>query len=150
MYEEGPWFYKRGEHYYMIYAANGIPERIDYSMADSPLGPWEYKGMIMDDNVDGKGTGSFTNHPGVIDYKGHSYLFYHTGKLPDGGGYHRSVAVEEIYYNEDGTIEPVDFTDDGVYPVEDLDPYQRVEAETLAWSQGIEKEPCSQGGVNLL
>lgn len=149
MYEEGPWFYKRGEHYYMIYAANGIPERIDYSMSDSPLGPWEYKGMIMDDNVDGKGTGSFTNHPGVIDYKGHSYLFYHTGKLPDGGGYHRSVAVEEIYYNEDGTIEPVDFTDDGVYPVEDLDPYQRVEAETLAWGQGIEKEPCSQGGINL-
>ena len=39
-----------------------------------------------------------------------------------GGGYHRSVAVEEIYYNEDGTIEPVDFTDEGVYPVEDLDP----------------------------
>lgn len=75
MYEEGPWFYKRGEHYYMIYAANGIPERIDYSMSDSPLGPWEYKGMIMDDNVAGKGTGSFTNHPGVIDYKGHSYLF---------------------------------------------------------------------------
>ena len=149
MYEEGPWFYKRGEHYYMIYAANGIPERIDYSMSDSPLGPWEYKGMIMDDNVAGKGTGSFTNHPGVIDYKGHSYLFYHTGKLPDGGGYHRSVAVEEIYYNEDGTIEPVDFTDEGVYPVEDLDPYQRVEAETLAWGQGIEKEPCSQGGINL-
>lgn len=149
MYEEGPWFYKRGEHYYLIYAANGIPERIDYSMADSPLGPWEYKGMIMDDNVDGKGTGSFTNHPGVVDYKGHSYLFYHTGKLPDGGGYHRSVAVEEIYYNEDGTIQPVDFTDEGVYPVEDLNPYERVEAETLAWGQGIEKEPCSQGGINL-
>lgn len=76
-------FISSGEHYYMVYAANGIPERIDYSMADSPLGPWEYKGMIMDDNVDGKGTGSFTNHPGVIDYKEHSYLFYHTGKLPD-------------------------------------------------------------------
>ncbi len=149
LYEEGPWFYKRGDHYYMVYAANGIPERIDYSMSDDPLGPWEYKGMIMDDNVNGSGTGSFTNHAGIVDYKGHSYIFYHTGKLPGGGGFTRSVAVEEIYYNEDGTIQQVDFTDEGVYPVDDLNPYERVEAETIAWGQGIEKETCSQGGINL-
>lgn len=150
LYEEGPWFYKRNDHYYMIYAANGIPERIDYSMADSPLGPWVYKGMIMDDNVNGTGTGSFTNHPGIVDYKGHSYMFYHTGKLPDGGGYHRSVAVEEITYNdEDGTINPVDFTAQGTDAIETLNPFEKVEAETVEWGEGIEKEPCSNGGVNL-
>ncbi|MCI8307359.1 MAG: family 43 glycosylhydrolase [Lachnospiraceae bacterium] len=164
LYEEGPWFYKHDGHYYLVYAANGIPERIDYSMADSPLGPWEYKGMIMDDNVDGKGSGSFTNHPGVVEYKGHSYLFYHTGKLFDGNGYHRSVAVDEIFYNEDGTIDTIPFTSEGVEPVGSLNPYKRVEAETIEYSNslkaagsdplgkyGIEKEPCSNstGGVNL-
>lgn len=164
LYEEGPWFYKREGHYYLVYAANGIPERIDYSMADSPLGPWEYKGMIMDDNVNGQGSGSFTNHPGVVEYKGHSYLFYHTGKLHDGNGYHRSVAVDEIFYNEDGTIETIPFTSEGVEPVGTLNPYNRVEAETIEYSNslkasdndplgkyGIEKEPCSNvtGGVNL-
>ena len=148
-YEEGPWVYKREGHYYLVFAANGIPERLDYSMADSPFGPWEYKGMIMDDNVNGQGTGSFTNHPGVVDYKGHSYLFYHTGKLPNGGGYHRSVAIEEITYNDDGTINPVPFTSEGVDSVEDLDPYKRVEAETIAWEEGIEKEDCSEGGRNV-
>lgn len=164
LYEEGPWFYKHDGHYYMVYAANGIPERIDYSMADSPLGPWEYKGMIMDDNVGGKGSGSFTNHPGVVDYKGHSYLFYHTGKLVDGSGYHRSVAIDEIFYNEDGTIDPIPFTDEGVEAVGTLNPFGRVEAETIEYSNslkatdkdplgkyGVEKEPCSNvtGGINL-
>lgn len=164
LYEEGPWFYKHDGHYYLVYAANGIPERIDYSMADSPLGPWKYMGMIMDDNVDGKGSGSFTNHPGVVEYKGRSYLFYHTGKLYDGNGYHRSVAVDEIFYNEDGTIETIPFTSEGVEPVGTLNPFARVEAETIEYSNskkaadndplgkyGVEKEPCtnSTGGINL-
>ena len=164
LYEEGPWFYKHDGHYYLIYAANGIPERIDYSMADSPLGPWEYKGMIMNDNVDGRGSGSFTNHPGIVEYKGRSYLFYHTGKLYDGGGFHRSVAVDEIFYNEDGTIQEIPFTDEGVEPVESLNPFNRVEAETFEYSNSlkaedndplgkytVEKEPCSNetGGINL-
>jgi hypothetical protein len=158
LYEEGPWFYGRNGHYYMIFAANGIPERIDYSMADNPLGPWEYKGIILDENrEDGKGTGSFTNHSGIVDYKGHSYIFYHTGQLYDGGGYHRSVAIEEIEYNDDGTINTVPMTDNGVDPVDTLNPYTRVEAETFEYSNstkakatdrlgtyGVEKEPIDK------
>jgi hypothetical protein len=142
----------------MIFAANGIPERIDYSMADNPLGPWEYKGIILDENrEDGKGTGSFTNHSGIVDYKGHSYIFYHTGQLYDGGGYHRSVAIEEIEYNDDGTINTVPMTDNGVDPVDTLNPYTRVEAETFEYSNstkakatdrlgtyGVEKEPIDK------
>ncbi|MBE5928528.1 MAG: carbohydrate-binding protein [Lachnospiraceae bacterium] len=151
MYEEGPWFYGRtndkGEKwYYMIYAANGIPERIDYSMSQSPTGPWQYKGMIMDDNVNGQGTGSFTNHPGIVDYKGHSYLFYHTGKLVDGGGFKRSVAIEEITYNEDGTINAVPFTDAGVDPIEALNPYDKVEAETIELSNSLNASPNDRMG----
>jgi arabinoxylan arabinofuranohydrolase len=48
--------------------------------------------------------GSFTNHPGVVDYKGSSYLFYHSAALPGGGGFHRSVCAEKFDYNTDGAI----------------------------------------------
>ena len=64
-------------------------------MSDGPLGPWKYMGEIMPL----QDTGSFTNHCGVIDYKGNSYFFYHTGKLPGGGGFGRSAAVEQFKYN---------------------------------------------------
>ena len=74
--------HKREGKYYLLYAAGGVPEHIAYSMSGGPLGPWKYMGEIMPL----QDTGSFTNHCGVIDYKGNSYFFYHTGKLPGGGG----------------------------------------------------------------
>ena len=149
LYEEGPWFYKRGDLYYMVFAGNGIPERVDYSTSTNPMGPWTYRGMIMNSSYNGKGSGSFTNHPGVIDYRGHSYFFYHTGKLPGGSGFTRSVAVEEFSYNADGTFPEIPFTDEGVHAIENLNPYQRIEAETHAWGNGLESEVCTQGGMNL-
>ncbi|MBE5936969.1 MAG: carbohydrate-binding protein, partial [Lachnospiraceae bacterium] len=57
-----------------------------------------------------------------------------------GGGYKRSVAVEELYYNEDGTIETIPMTGDGPEACDTLNPYQRVEAETMAEGKGIEKQ----------
>ena len=103
-YVEGPWIMKRsltpnpspkgegnlkgeGSKYYLLYAAGGVPEHISYSTAPHPTGPWKYAGEIMPLSD----TKSFTNHCGVADYKGHSYFFYHTGKLPNGGGFGRSV-----------------------------------------------------------
>ena len=73
-------------------------------------GPWKYAGEIMPLS----NTNSFTNHCGVADYKGHSYFFYHTGKLPKGGGFGRSVAVEEFKYNSDGSFPTIMPTDEGV------------------------------------
>lgn len=143
MYTEGPWFYRRGDKYYLLYAAGGVPEHIAYSMSNSPTGPWRYMGEIMPLSD----TGSFTNHCGVTDYKGRSYFFYHTGKLPRGGGFGRSIAVEEFSYKPDGTFPIIMPTDSGVAPVGYLDPYRRVEAETMAWSQGVSVEPNARSGV---
>ena len=78
-YTEGPWLHKREGKYYLLYAAGGVPEHIAYSMSDGPLGPWKYMGEIMPL----QDTGSFTNHCGVIDYKGNSYFFYHNDALPE-------------------------------------------------------------------
>lgn len=114
-YAEGPWFYKRNGLYYMVYAAfaEGIhQEHLAYSTSPSPTGPWTYGGVLMTEEG-----GTFTNHPGVVDFKGHSYLFYHTGELPGGSLFHRSVCVAEFKYNDDGSIDTIAKCD-GVYAVE--------------------------------
>ena len=162
-YVEGPWLRKvqgsltkvratqgsmtkfkvQGSTYQLLYAAGGVPEHISYSTAPSPVGPWKYAGVIMPLSD----TGSFTNHCGVADYKGHSYFFYHTGKLPGGGGFGRSVAVEEFQYNADGSFPTIMPTDEGVKPVDTFCPFRRVEAETMAFSRGVKTEQGDDIGV---
>ena len=142
-YVEGPWLTKRNGVYQLLYAAGGVPEHISYSTAPSPLGPWKYAGEIMP-LCD---TNSFTNHCGVADYKGHSYFFYHTGKLPQGGGFGRSVAVEEFKYNADGSFPTIMPTDEGVKPIATFCPYRKVEAETMAFSKGVKTEQNDEVGV---
>lgn len=143
-FEEGPWVYKRKGLYYLIYAANCCSEDIRYSTGTSPTGPWTYRGVLM--ATAGR---SFTNHPGVVDYKNGSYFFYHNGALDGGSGYTRSVAVEKFEYNADGTIPTLRMTNNGAPQIGTLDPYTRQEAETIAWSQGVETEVCSEGGINV-
>jgi hypothetical protein len=91
--------------------------------------------------------GAFTNHPGIIDYKGKSYFFYHNGALPGGGGFNRSVGVEEFKYNPDGTIPRINPTIAGVSSASNLNPYKWVEAETIAWELGIETMLDSSNGI---
>ena len=104
-YGEGPWFYKRSGLYYMVYAAFAPGKHIEhlaYATSASPVGPWAYGGVLMTEEG-----GVFTNHPGIADFRGRSYLFYHTGELPGGSLFHRSVCVTEFTYNKDGSISTV-------------------------------------------
>ena len=146
-YEEGPWFYKRGSLYYLVYPADGTPEKISYTTSSGPLGPWMYRGDIQAKQT-GAGA-SFTNHPGVVDYKGHSYFFFHNATLPGGGGYKRSVCLEEFTYDADGTIPTIRPTTTGPVALAPLNPYQQVEAETIAFSSGLKTEVCSEGGIDV-
>ena len=108
LFEEGPWVYKRNGLYYNVFAAKCCSEFLAYSTSPGPTGPWTYRGTVMPT------TGSsFTNHPGVIDFNGGSYLFYHNGALPGGGGYTRSVAVEKFSYGADGSIPTINMTTAG-------------------------------------
>ena len=132
-----------GGSYFLLYAAGGVPEHLSYSTAPKPEGPWTYAGVIMPLSA----TNSFTNHCGVAEFRGHNYLFYHTGKLPGGGGFGRSVAVEEFEYNADGTFPTILPTDEGVKPISTFNPYRRVEAETMAFSRGVKTEQNDAVGV---
>ena len=148
-YQEGPWFYKRsltpnpspkgeGSKYYLAYASTCCPEALGYAMSDSPTGPWEWKNYIMRPTLRDRG-----NHPGICDFKGHSYIFGQSYDLMhlDTFTHHerRSVSAAEITYNADGTIQEVPYWLDQE-PLKQLcwlDPYQRVEAETMAWGYGL-------------
>jgi beta-xylosidase len=116
-FEEGPWVFKRGDIYYLAYAsmdkAISPDERISYATAPSIEGPWTWRGELM-----GSAPNSFTIHPGIVEFKGEWYLFYHVGTLrvgdQTGAIGRRAVAVERMRFNPDGTIQPVRHTGRGV------------------------------------
>jgi len=137
-YQEGPWLYKRNGKYYLAYATTCCPEALGYAMSDSPTGPWEWKGYIMRPTERDRG-----NHPGICSYKGRSYIFGQDYDLMHLDTYihheRRSVSAGEIVYLEDGTIPEIPYWLDQK-PMQQLcwlNPYRRVEAETMAWGRGL-------------
>ena len=143
LYEEAPWLYKRKGAYYLFYAGGPIPEHLAYATSDSPEGPWKYGGTVM-----AKEGGSFTNHPGIVDFRGKTYLFYHDASLPGGSGFTRSVCVREMDFGRDGKVNPVKMVKEGVEKgLKPLCPYRKVEAETMAWSKRMKSDYNSQVGV---
>ena len=108
-YHEGPWVFKNGGKYYLMYADNHVEpgnrgaNQLRYCWSDSPLGPWEYKGIIL------KPTDCDTSHGSIVKYKGQWYLFYHNCSISHQGVL-RSLCVDKLYFNEDGTIREVQQT----------------------------------------
>lgn len=108
-YTEAPWIHKHNNWYYLSYAYQ-FPEKIAYAMSKSITGPWEYKGILNE-----LAGNSNTNHQAIIDFKGKSYFIYHNGATqPNGGSFRRSVCVDRLYYNEDGTMKRVIMTTEGI------------------------------------
>lgn len=106
---EAPWIHKRGDYYYLTYAS-GFPEKTVYAMSKSIEGPWEYKGILNE--VAGNCN---TNHQAIVEFKGEWYFFYHNGGLQREGSPHtRSICIDRLYYNPDGTIKRVVMTGEGV------------------------------------
>jgi len=107
-FSEGAHVHKRLGTYYLAYGY-GHPEKVGYAMSSDIEGPWEFKGIInnVPENCE-------TNRPGIIDFKGKTYFFYHNGALPNGGSHRRAVCVDYLYYNDDNTIQPVLMTKHGI------------------------------------
>ena len=103
-FHEGAWVHKKDGVYYLSYADNNPgANRLRYATSDSPLGPWKYQGIYVGS------TTCDTNHGSIVEYKGQWYAFYHTSDY-SGQGNLRSVAVDKLYYNADGTIRMVEQT----------------------------------------
>ncbi|TVZ39251.1 glycosyl hydrolase family 43 [Alteromonadaceae bacterium 2753L.S.0a.02] len=111
---EAAWVHKKGEYYYFSYACE-FPEKICYAMSKNIHGPWKYKGILNE--IAGN---SETNHQSIIEFKGQSYFIYHTGAVPpregkvSGGRFRRSVAIDPLNYNKDGSLKRVIMTSEGI------------------------------------
>ncbi len=104
-FHEATWVHKRGDWYYLSYADNHTENgrganRMHYAMSKSPLGPWDYKGILL------LPTGCDTTHGSIVEYKGEWFLFYHNQALSNHGNL-RSICVDRLSYNSNGTIKLV-------------------------------------------
>ena len=140
-YTEGPWLWREKDITTCAWASRCCPEGIGYGMSDSPTGPWKCKGTIMDPNKLSSG-----NHPGILDFKGKSYVFGFNyalnWELTDVHRERRSVCVAEMTYNADGTIQKVPWwTAEGVPQVGTFNPFAQIGAATICYEKGIRTKP---------
>ena len=108
---EGPFAFERKGIYYLTYPhVQTTTERLEYSTADNPLGPFKQAGVILDESPDG----CWTVHHSIVEYQGQWYLFYHDKDLSPDFDKNRSVRAEYLSFNDDGTIQKVTPTFRGV------------------------------------
>ena len=108
---EGPFAFEYNGNYYLTYPyVRENTEVLGYAMSKNPMGPYEYKGLIMAEHANG----CWTNHHSIVNYKGQWYLFYHQNFFSPSDDKRRSVQIEKLYFNADGTIQEVKPTMRGV------------------------------------
>jgi len=147
---EASFMFKRNDIYYLAYStnpANGL--RIDYLKSSSPMSGYTYGGIIGDqppENGD-------NNHASEFLFKDKWYHAYHNRAVAKAAGiapgYRRNLAIEPLEFNADGSIKQITYTKDGLTQVGTLDPYAKVEAETMNAQSGIETEVCGEGGMDV-
>jgi hypothetical protein len=100
---EGPFLFERNGIYYLTYPhVQDTTERLEYAISDNPLGPFKITGVIMDEIH-----GCWTNQQSIIEFKNQWYLFYHTSDLSPHFDKNRSVRIDSLFFNNDGTIKKV-------------------------------------------
>ena len=101
---EGPFAFELNGRYYLTYPhVENKTERLEYAMSDNPLGPYKQVGVIMDESP----SSCWTNHQSIVRYKGQWYLFYHDKDYSPNFDKNRSVKVDSLFFNSDGTIRKV-------------------------------------------
>lgn len=110
-FHEGSSMRKRGDTYYFVYSCmeRGKPTALGYSTSKSPLGPFEYKGIIIDN--DGCDPKSWNNHGSIEEVNGKWYVFYH--RSSQNRQQKRRLCIEPIFFNDDGLIQEVKMTSQG-------------------------------------
>ena len=117
-FKEGPFAFKRGNWYYLTFPwvrgetgeGKNPTETLAYAMSQSPLGPWDFKGIIMAEHTNH----CWTNHHSLVEFRGQWYLFYHRNDYSPRDDKRRSTRIERVTFNADGTIREVTPTMRGV------------------------------------
>lgn len=106
-FHEATWVFKRKGTYYLTYADNYPGKnRMRYATSLNPLGTWQYRGIYLEP------TGCDTTHGSVVEYKGQWYQFYHNVAI-SGQGNLRTMCVDKMNFNDDGTIQMIVQTKEG-------------------------------------
>ncbi|MCF0191235.1 MAG: family 43 glycosylhydrolase [Marinilabiliaceae bacterium] len=109
--KEGPFAFRRADKYYFTFPwVRDSTELLAYAMSDKPMGPYEFKGIIMDASA----TGCWTNHHSIVEFNGQWYLFYHHNDYSPDFDKNRSTRIDSLSFNADGTIRKVKATLRGV------------------------------------
>ena len=158
--------FKYGNKYYYSYCSNFMSPHKDgypgygticYMVSDNPMGPFKYAGEVFENPQIWFGVGG-NNHHATFVYEGKSYFIYHAqtlskaqeeaqglapGTLTKG---YRSTHIDPIELNSDGTIRPIKGTYEGISQLKTINPYERIDAETVAWNAGIKIADCAEEG----
>ncbi|MBE5871624.1 MAG: carbohydrate-binding protein [Lachnospiraceae bacterium] len=151
--------HKYGDKYYYSYCSNFDQKSSDVQsmtgsgniccmVSDNPMGPFTFSQQIFVNQSAFFGVGG-NNHHCVFNFNDKWYLTYHAqtlGKAVGKANGYRSTHIDELEYNEDGSIKKVTGTYEGVGQLKNFDPYQRIEAETIAWQSGIKVAKCEVAG----
>ncbi|MBE5824227.1 MAG: glycosyl hydrolase family 43 [Butyrivibrio sp.] len=116
-YTEAPWLYRRqdseGNYYgdYYLFYASEWRESLAYSTASDPMADqWTAGNIFM------KPTATCnTNHEAIFDFNGKTYMMYHDGARPGGNGYRRSACLQELVFEEDGSISLMEESTAGLF-----------------------------------
>ena len=161
--------FKYGDKYYYSYCSNFISPHKDkkdgypgygticYMVSDNPMGPFKYAGEVFENPQIWFGVGG-NNHHATFVYEGKSYFIYHAQTLSkaqeEAQGFapgtltkgYRSTHIDPIELNSDGTIRPIAGTYEGISQLKTINPYERIDAETVAWNAGIKIADCAEEG----
>lgn len=156
---ESSGIHKYNGKYYYSYCTNFGPRpqgedvpaagEIAYMISDNPMGPFTYVGNVLKNPHHFFGVGG-NNHHAIFEFEDQWYIVYHAqtvakAQLGDGLGY-RSPHINKVEYYDNGLMKDIIGDRYGISQLKPLNPYQRVEAETIAWQKGITTEECSAPG----
>ena len=137
---EAPFVLKRNGIYYFMYSSGSCHDhtyRVQYATSDHPLGPYEYKGCILETNENGTVHGP--GHHSILKEGDDYYIVYHRHDNPHSNrGFHRQLCMDKMEFAADGSIRKVIPTHEGVGA---LAP-SVVKSENLALGAGVRASSC--------
>ncbi len=159
MFEDSGIFEYNGKYYYSYcsnfsgphYDGNPGFGNICYMVSDNPMGPFTrdtYAGEIFSNPSVWFGTGG-NNHHATFVFEGESYFIYHAqtvAKEENKQKGYRSTHIDKIEMRSDGSIKEVKGTYAGIPQLHTMNPYERIDAETIAWNAGVNVVPCEEPG----
>ncbi len=147
---EAAWMHKNNGIYYFSYSSNpSAGMRIDYMKSSHPTSGFKYGGVVSLQPPNNHNN----NHQAIFKLKGNWYQAYHNRIVAEKAGipmvYKRNICIDKIQHNIDGNIDTMINTIDGLQQLLNINPFERIEAETFCKNNGIKTQTKEMGGMEV-